>query len=99
MLNINVKSEGEKLTVKLEGRLDTTTSPELESELDKNLDGIKELVFDFNDLEYLSSAGLRVLLNAQKTMNQQGEMKVTGVSDAVKEILDVTGFSDILTVV
>lgn len=99
MLNINVKSEGEKLTVKLEGRLDTTTSPELESELDKNLDGIKELVFDFNDLVYLSSAGLRVLLNAQKTMNQQGEMKVTGVSDAVKEILDVTGFSDILTVV
>ena len=83
MLNINVKSEGEKLTVKLEGRLDTTTSPELESELGMNLDGIKELVFDFNGLEYLSSAGLRVLLNAQKTMNQQGEMKVTGVSDAV----------------
>ncbi len=99
MLNINVKSEGEKLTVKLEGRLDTTTSPELESELRMNLDGIKELVFDFNGLEYLSSAGLRVLLNAQKTMNQQGEMKVTGVSDAVKEIFDVTGFSDILTVV
>ena len=98
MLNINVKSEGEKLTVKLEGRLDTTTSPELESELGKNLDGIKELVFDFNGLEYLSSAGLRVLLNAQKTMNQQGEMKVTGVSDAVKEIFDVTGFSDILTI-
>ncbi len=99
MLNINVESEGEKLTVKLEGRLDTTTSPELESELGKNLDGIRELVFDFNDLEYLSSAGLRVLLNAQKTMNQQGEMKVTGVTDAVKEIFDVTGFSDILTVV
>ena len=99
MLNINVKSEGEKLTVKLEGRLDTTTSPELESELGMNLDGIKELVFDFNGLEYLSSAGLRVLLNAQKTMIQQGEMKVTGVSDAVKEIFDVTGFSDILTVV
>ena len=99
MLNINVKSEGEKLKVKLEGRLDTTTSPELESELGMNLDGIKELVFDFNGLEYLSSAGLRVLLNAQKTMNQQGEMKVTGVSDAVKEIFDVTGFSDILTVV
>ena len=99
MLNINVKSEGEKLTVKLEGRLDTTTSPELESELGMNLDGIKELVFDFNGLEYLSSAGLRVLLNAQKTMNQQGEMKVTGVSDSVKEIFDVTGFSDILTVV
>ena len=99
MLNINVKSEGEKLTVKLEGRLDTTTSPELESELGMNLDGIKELVFDFNGLEDLSSAGLRVLLNAQKTMNQQGEMKVTGVSDAVKEIFDVTGFSDILTVV
>ena len=98
MLNIVTNSEGEKLTVKLEGRLDTTTSPELESELGKSLDGIKELVFDFGDLEYLSSAGLRVLLNAQKTMNQQGEMKLTGVSDAIKEIFEVTGFSDILTV-
>ena len=98
MLNINVKSEGEKLTVKLEGRLDTTTSPELESELGMNLDGIKELVFDFNGLEYLSSAGLRVLLNAQKTMNQQGEMKVTGANDELKEIFDVTGFVDILNI-
>ncbi|MBO4425963.1 MAG: STAS domain-containing protein [Clostridiales bacterium] len=98
MLNIDMNSEGEKLTVKLEGRLDTTTSPELESELGKSLDGIKELEFDFSDLEYLSSAGLRVLLNAQKTMNQQGEMKLTGVSDTIKEIFEVTGFSDILTV-
>ena len=98
MLNIDMNSEGEKLTVKIEGRLDTTTSPELESELGKSLDGIKELEFDFSDLEYLSSAGLRVLLNAQKTMNQQGEMKLTGVSDTIKEIFEVTGFSDILTV-
>ena len=98
MLNIDMNSEGEKLTVKLEGRLDTTTSPELESELGKSLDGIKELVFDFNELEYLSSAGLRVLLNAQKTMNQQGEMTLTGVNDSIKEIFEVTGFSDILTV-
>lgn len=98
MLNIDMNSEGEKLTVKLEGRLDTTTSPELESELGKSLDGIKELTFDFTDLEYLSSAGLRVLLNTQKTMNQQGEMKLTGVNDTVKEIFEVTGFSDILTV-
>ena len=98
MLNIDMNSEGEKLTVKLAGRLDTTTSPELESELGKSLDGIKELEFDFSDLEYLSSAGLRVLLNAQKTMNQQGEMKLTGVSDTIKEIFEVTGFSDILTV-
>ncbi|MBR5357608.1 MAG: STAS domain-containing protein [Clostridiales bacterium] len=98
MLNIDMNSEGEKLTVKLEGRLDTTTSPELESELGKSLDGIKELEFDFSGLEYLSSAGLRVLLNAQKTMNQQGEMKLTGVSDTIKEIFEVTGFSDILTV-
>ena len=98
MLNIDMNSEGEKLTVKLEGRLDTTTSPELESELGKSLDGIKELEFDFSDLEYLSSAGLRVLLNAQKTMNQQGEMKLTGVSDTIKEIFEVTGFVDILTI-
>ena len=98
MLNIVTNSEGEKLTVKLEGRLDTTTAPELESELGKNLDGIKELTFDFTDLEYLSSAGLRVLLNTQKTMNQQGEMKLIGVNDTVKEIFEVTGFTDILTV-
>ena len=98
MLKIDWQSEGEKLMVKLEGRLDTNTAPELESELGKNLDGIKELDFDFTDVEYISSAGLRVLLNAQKTMNQQGEMKLTGVSDMVKEIFEVTGFSDILTV-
>ncbi len=98
MLKIDWQSEGEKLMVKLVGRLDTNTAPELESELGKNLDGIKELDFDFTDVEYISSAGLRVLLNAQKTMNQQGEMKLTGVSDMVKEIFEVTGFSDILTV-
>jgi len=98
MLKIDMQSEGDTLTAKLEGRLDTTTAPELESELGKNLDGIKELIFDFTELEYLSSAGLRVLLNAQKTMNQQGEMKLTGVGDNIKEIFEVTGFSDILTV-
>ena len=98
MLKIDMQSEGATLTVKLEGRLDTTTAPELESELSRNLDGIKELNFDFTDVEYISSAGLRVLLYAQKTMNQQGEMKLIGVSDTVKEVFEVTGFSDILTV-
>lgn len=98
MLKIDMQSEGATLTVKLEGRLDTTTAPELESELSRNLDGIKELNFDFTDVEYISSAGLRVLLYAQKTMNQQGEMKLSGVSDTVKEVFEVTGFSDILTV-
>ena len=98
MLKIDMQSEGATLTVKLEGRLDTTTAPELESELSRNLDGIKELNFDFTDVEYISSAGLRVLLYAQKTMNQQGEMKLIGVSDTVKEVFEVTGFSDNLTV-
>ena len=86
------------LTVKLEGRLDTTTSPELESDLKKSLDGITDLVFDFENLEYISSAGLRVLLATQKIMNKQGTMKVTNVCETIMEIFEVTGFSDILTI-
>lgn len=86
------------LTVKLEGRLDTTTSPELESDLKNSLDGITDLVFDFENLEYISSAGLRVLLATQKIMNKQGTMKVTNVCETIMEIFEVTGFSDILTI-
>jgi anti-sigma B factor antagonist len=98
MLNINKTQEGSKLTFALEGRLDTMTSPELEAAIKENIDGITELVFDFTDLAYVSSAGLRVLLSAQKTMNNVGTMVVKNVSDEIQEIFDVTGFSDILNI-
>lgn len=98
MLNIEKKADGEKLVIALEGRLDTTTAPQLESELGTCLDGVKELVFDLEKLEYISSAGLRVLLSAQKTMNTQGSMVVKNSIEEIKEIFDVTGFSDILTI-
>ncbi|MBQ8945220.1 MAG: STAS domain-containing protein [Lachnospiraceae bacterium] len=99
MLNIEKKSNGaEDLTFVLSGRLDTTTSPDLDNEVKASLDGVKELVFDITDLQYISSAGLRVLLSAQKVMNKQGSMIVKNPSDEVKEIFDVTGFADILTI-
>jgi len=82
----------------LEGRLDTTTAPNLEKELKYSLGDVTELIMDFEKLEYISSAGLRVLLSAQKTMNKQGEMKIIHVSDTIMEIFKVTGFSDILTI-
>lgn len=97
-MTINKTLEESKLTVALEGRLDTTTAPELESELKASLDGVETLVFDFASLEYISSAGLRVLLSAQKTMNVQGSMIVKNLSEVISEIFDVTGFSDILTI-
>lgn len=96
-MTINKETDGSKLLVKVEGRLDTTTAPELENEL-KALDGVTELVLDFADLQYISSAGLRVLLSAQKVMSKQGSMKLTNVSETVMEIFDVTGFSDILVI-
>ncbi len=98
MLNINKTTEDKTLTVALEGRLDTTTAPQLEAELKSSLAGVEMLVMDFEKLEYISSAGLRVLLSAQKIMNKQGEMKVIHVSDVINEIFEVTGFSDILNV-
>ena len=98
MLNINKNAENEKLTLALEGRLDTVTAPELESALKDSLEGVKDLVLDFEGLEYISSAGLRVLLAAQKTMNKQGEMRLIHVGDTIMEIFEVTGFSDILTI-
>ena len=84
------------LNVALSGRLDTTTAPKLEEEL--KLDGISELNFDFKSLDYISSAGLRVLLAAQKTMNKQGSMKITHVNADIMEVFEITGFSDILTI-
>ena len=97
-MTINKKSEGEKLTLTLSGRLDTNASPALEAELKHSVDGVKELIFDFSDVEYISSAGLRILLAAQKVMNRQGSMKLTGVSADVMEVFEITGFSDILTI-
>ena len=86
------------LTVALDGRLDTTTAPQLESELKASLEGVQTLVLDFAELTYLSSAGLRVLLAAQKIMNKQGSMRVKNVNETIQEIFEVTGFCDILTV-
>ena len=97
-MTITKTQEGSKLTVALEGRLDTTTAPRLEGELRTAVDGITELVFDLSALEYVSSAGLRVLLSAQKVMNKQGEMVVRGANEAIMEIFEVTGFIDILNV-
>ena len=97
-MNITKNIEGTKFEIKVDGRLDTTTAPQLEEEIKAGIDGITELVIDFSDLEYISSAGLRVLLSAQKIMNKQGSMKLTGVNDTIMEIFDVTGFADILTI-
>ncbi len=97
MTIIKILDEG-KLSISLEGRLDTTTAPELEEVLKGSLDGVSELIIDMGSLGYLSSAGLRVLLSAQKTMNKQGSMKVTNVNETIMEIFEVTGFADILTI-
>ena len=97
-MNIAKKLEDKKLTISIDGRLDTSTAPELDEELKASLGGIEELIMDFTGMEYISSAGLRVLLSAQKVMNAQGEMIVTGANKTVMEIFDITGFSDILTI-
>ena len=98
IMTIDKKLEGTKLEITLEGRLDTITAPTLEEELKRALDGITELVFDFGKLEYISSAGLRVLLAAQKIMNKQGSMIIKNVNDVINDVFEVTGFSDILTI-
>ena len=92
-----IKNE-DALTVSVTGRLDTTTSPELFEELKKSLDGIRDLTMDLEGLEYISSAGLRIMLSTQKTMNQQGTMKLINVSSMVMDVFEVTGFADILTI-
>ena len=98
-MTITKETNGTDLKVAVAGRLDTTTAPELESELKASMDGIEHLVLDFKDLEYISSAGLRVLLSTQKIMNTQGKMTVSSVNDVVMEIFEVTGFSEILNIV
>ena len=97
-MTIEKKIIGDAATLIVSGRLDTQTAPELEKELDSVLADIKELTFDFANLEYVSSAGLRVILKAQKAMNAQGSMKLTGVNDSIMEVFDITGFLDILTI-
>lgn len=97
-MNINKTINGNELIIALEGRLDTVTAPELEAELNQSIGGVEKLVFDFAFLDYLSSAGLRVLLSAQKIMNKQGEMIVKNVNETISEIFEVTGFCDVLTI-
>lgn len=97
-MTIEKNQEGLKLTISVVGRLDTVTAPDLEKEIKDSIEGISELVMDFEKLDYISSAGLRVLLSAQKTMNKQGSMVVKNVNDDINEIFEVTGFSDLLTI-
>lgn len=97
-MTINKTANGTELTVALEGRLDTTTAPELETELNWSLAGVETLIIDMKALAYLSSAGLRVILAAQKRMNKQGKLVVRHVNETILEVFEVTGFIDILTI-
>ena len=98
-MNIEKNVNGAVTTLKIIGRLDTTTAPALEATIDGCIAGVEELILDCTALEYVSSAGLRVILKAQKLMNAQGSMKLTGVNETVMEVFDLTGFADILTIV
>ena len=97
-MTINVQKDGEKLTLAPEGRIDTVTSPEFSKAIDDNIEGVKDLVIDLEKLEYISSAGLRVLLTTQKNMNKVGTMKLTHVNDVIMDVFNITGFVDILTI-
>jgi anti-sigma B factor antagonist len=98
VMEIKKTKNGNELIFAIQGRLDTTTAPQFEAELKQNIDGAETLILDLVDLEYLSSAGLRVFLTAQKIMNKQGEMIVRNANETISEIFEVTGFSDILTI-
>ena len=97
-MTIEKQLNGDSAILTVSGRLDTQTAPELEKELDATVAGLKDLTFDMTGLEYISSAGLRVILKAQKIMNAQGSMKLVGVNDSIMEVFDITGFLDILTI-
>ena len=97
-MTINMISEDNQIILSLSGRLDAANAPKLEAELKKSIIGVEKLVFDFKELEYISSAGLRVLLNAQKVMNKEGEMIVCNVNDTIADVFEITGFVDILTI-
>ncbi|MEE1261780.1 STAS domain-containing protein [Ruminococcus sp.] len=96
-MNIKRKKEGSNLSVTVNGRIDTATAPAFEAEVKPYLDGVTNLTIDFKDVNYVSSAGLRVLLSLQKKMMVQGEMKLINVSEAVNDVFEVTGFDEILT--
>ena len=97
-MEINKNLNGDALELKVIGRLDTTTAPALEAEIKNSIEGLKSLVFNLEGLEYISSAGLRVLLSAQKSMNKQGAMKLVNVNEVVMEVFEITGFVDVLTI-
>ena len=97
-MNINIEKENGVTTLKIDGRLDTTTAPELEKAINAEGDELKNLVLDFKGVDYISSAGLRVLLTAQKKMNVQGSMELINVSEDVMDILEMTGFADVLVI-
>ncbi len=97
-MNIGVKKEGETLTISPEGRIDAVTSTEFSKVVDDNISGVNELIFDFEKLDYISSAGLRVLLTAQKNMSKVGKMKLVHVADVIMDVFNITGFADILTI-
>lgn len=97
-MNINKTTNDDELMIALEGRLDTVTAPQLETELKDSMDGVQKLILDFQALEYISSAGLRVLLMAQKAMNKQGEMVIRNVNETIAEVFEITGFADMLTI-
>ncbi len=97
-MTITKKQDGKNLTIELEGRLDTMTAPELEAELKKEMENAETLTMDFAKLDYISSAGLRVLLSAHKAMSGKGGMKVIHVNEIVREVFDVTGFADVLNI-
>ena len=97
-MEINKNLNGDALEIKIIGRLDTTTAPALEAEVKNSLEGLKSIIFDLEGLEYISSAGLRVLLSAQKSMNKQGTMKLVNVNEVVMEVFEITGFVDVLTI-
>ena len=97
-MKITSAKEGTKLTISLKGRLDTNTAPELEAAVNNDIAGVTELIFDFDKLEYISSAGLRVLLTAQKIMNSQGTMVIKNVCNDINDVFEITGFCDVLNV-
>ena len=97
-MTIEIKKNEKELTIEVVGRLDTITAPVLENTIGENIGGIESLILDFKGLEYISSAGLRILLGAQKKMKDHGSMKLVGVCEEVMEVLEMTGFADILTI-
>ena len=95
-MEVKIDKNGSETTIQVKGRVDATTAPELDNKVNENIEGISKLIFDFKDMEYISSAGLRVILSAQKKMNTQGDMVVKNVSEDVMEVFEITGFLDFL---